>query len=168
MKKVVNRALLTLMMLTAPLAANAETLAIVDLAAVVQQSPQSAQIGKQLEKEFGDRMAEVQKLQDELRALAEKQQRDGALMSETQRTEMQRKGESLQADLQLKGKALQEDLRRRQAEEEGKFMQKVQTIIADVAKSGGYDVVLQRGAVLYAAPSADISSKVVEALSKGN
>ncbi|WP_413731804.1 MULTISPECIES: OmpH family outer membrane protein [unclassified Shewanella] len=164
----VNSALMTLMLMGAPLAAQAEKLAVVDMGAVFEQLPQREQISNALKTEFGDRMAEVQKLQEDLRGLLEKQQRDAALMSEAQKTELVRKMESLKADYQLKGKALDEDLRRRQGEEQNKLLVKVQKAINTIAEKEKYDMVLQRGAVVYVKPAADISSKVVEALSKGN
>ncbi len=167
MKKMVNGALMTLMLMGAPLAAQAEKLAVVDMGAVFEQLPQREQISNALKTEFGDRMAEVQKLQEDLRGLLEKQQRDAALMSEAQKTELVRKMESLKADYQLKGKALDEDLRRRQGEEQNKLLVKVQKAINTIAEKEKYDMVLQRGAVVYVKPTADISSKVVEALSKG-
>ncbi|MCF1456514.1 MAG: OmpH family outer membrane protein [Shewanella sp.] len=164
----VNRALMTLIMLGAPLMAHAEKIAVVDMAAVFEQLPQREQISKQLESEFGDRMASVKKLQEELRTMAEKNQRDAALMSEAQKIELQRNMASKKSELQLKGKALDEDLRRRQGEEQNKLLAQVQKVISSVAKKGKYDIVLQLGATMYVKPDADISKQVVEALSKGN
>lgn len=106
-------------------------------------------------------------MQEEMRSLMEKQQRDGALMNDAQKTELVRKMESLKSEYQLKGKALDEDLRRRQGEEQNKLLVKVQKAINTIAEKDQYDLVLQRGAVIYVKPNADISGKVVEALSKG-
>ncbi len=167
MKKMVNRALMTLILLGAPLVAHAEKIAVVDMGAVFEQLPQREQISQSLKKEFGDRMASVQKMQEEMRSLMEKQQRDGALMNDAQKTELVRKMESLKSEYQLKGKALDEDLRRRQGEEQNKLLEKVQKAINIIAEKDQYDLVLQRGAVIYVKSNADISSKVVEALSKG-
>lgn len=168
MKKLVNRTLVTLSFLAAPMMAHAEKIAVVDMGEVFEQLPQREQISKQLKAEFGDRVAEVQKMQEEMRSMVEKQQRDGALMSETQKTEMVRKMESLKSEFQLKGKALDEDMRRRQGEEQNKLLVQVQKAIDGIAKKEKYDIVLQRGAVIFVKPEADISGKVVEALSKGN
>lgn len=163
----VNCALMTLVLLGAPLVAHAEKIAVVDMGAVFEQLPQREQISQSLKKEFGDRMANVQKMQEEMRSLMEKQQRDGALMNDAQKTELVRKMESLKSEYQLKGKALDEDLRRRQGEEQNKLLEKVQKAINIIAEKDQYDLVLQRGAVIYVKSNADISSKVVEALSKG-
>jgi len=167
LKKMFNRAMMVLVLLAAPIAAQAEKIAVVDMQAVFEQLPQREAVSKTLKTEFGDRVASVQKMQEELRGMLEKQQRDGALMSESQKTEMVRKMESMKSELQLKGKALDEDMRRRQGEEQNKLLVKVQQAINKIAEAESYDMVLQRGAVIYVKPTADISSKVVDALSKG-
>ncbi len=159
--------MMVLVLLGAPLAAQAEKIAVVDMQAVFEQLPQREEVSKTLKTEFGDRVAGVQKMQEELRGMLEKQQRDAALMSETQKTDMLRQMESLKAELQLKGKALDEDMRRRNGEEQNKLLVKVQKAISEIAEKEKYDVVLQRGAVIYVKPESDISSKVVEVLSKG-
>ncbi len=167
MKKMVNRALITLALFATPMLVQAEKLAVVDMGQVFEQLPQREQISKSLKAEFGDRVAEVQKMQEDMRSMVEKQQRDGALMSDTQKTELVRKMESLKSEFQLKGKALDEDMRRRQGEEQNKLLVQVQKAINTIAGKENYDMVLQRGAVIFVKPEADISSKVVEALSKG-
>ncbi len=168
MKKMLNRALVTMAFLSAPMMAHAEKIAVVDMGEVFEQLPQREQISQSLKTEFGDRVADVQKMQEEMRKLVEKQQRDGALMSESQKTELVREMESLKSDFQLKGKALDEDMRRRQGEEQNKLLVKVQEAINTIAAKESYDIVLQRGAVIYVKPDADISDQVVQALSKGN
>jgi len=167
LKKMVNRALITLALFATPMLVQAEKLAVVDMGQVFEQLPQREQISKSLKAEFGDRVAEVQKMQEDMRSMVEKQQRDGALMSDTQKTELVRKMESLKSEFQLKGKALDEDMRRRQGEEQNKLLVQVQKAINTIAGKENYDMVLQRGAVIFVKPEADISSKVVEALSKG-
>ncbi|QLE87750.1 MULTISPECIES: OmpH family outer membrane protein [Shewanella] len=162
-----NRAMMVLVLLGAPLAAQAEKIAVVDMQAVFEQLPQREAVNQTLKAEFGDRVAAVQKMQDELRDMLEKQQRDAALMSDTQKTELVRNMDSIKAELQLKGKALDEDMRRRNGEEQNKLLVEVQKAINEIAEKEQYDVVLQRGAVIYVKPTSDISSKVVDALSKG-
>ena len=166
MKKTVTKALMTLALIGAPLMAQAEKIAIVDMAAVFEQLPQREAVAKTLKSEFSDREAQLKKKQDELRTMLEKSQRDAAIMSATQKTDLQRQMESIRADIQLKGKALQEDFRKRSAEEQNKLLVKVQNAINALAKKEQYDLVLPRNAVVYMKPTADISSKVVEALSK--
>ncbi|ADN75170.1 outer membrane chaperone Skp (OmpH) [Ferrimonas balearica DSM 9799] len=167
MKKVIATAALMLATL-APAAMAEQKIAIVDMGAVVAQHPQREAIGQQMEKDFGERMAEVRKLQEELRGLAEKSQRDGALMSADQKTELERQAQALQSDLQLKGKALEEDMQKRQNQEQQKILMDVKRAIDSVAAAEGYDIVLEARAALFATDQVDISAKVVETISKGN
>ncbi|MBY5990666.1 OmpH family outer membrane protein [Ferrimonas balearica] len=167
MKKVIATAALMLATL-APAAMAEQKIAIVDMGAVVAQHPQREAIGQQMEKDFGERMAEVRKLQDELRGLAEKSQRDAALMSDQQKTELERQAQSLQSDLQLKGKALEEDMQKRQNQEQQKILMDVKRAIDAVAAAEGYDIVLEARAALFATDQVDISAKVVESITKGN
>ncbi|WP_169902792.1 OmpH family outer membrane protein [Paraferrimonas sedimenticola] len=164
----VNSALLILSMLAVPFAANAaDKIVVVDMQKVFEQLPQRETVAQAINAEFGDRIAEVQKMQDDLRADMEKQQRDAALMNDKQKTDLARQIEGAQADLQLKGKALDEDLRRRQGEEQNKLLMQVQQAINALAEKEQYDLIIQRGAVVFASEKTDISDKVVEALSKG-
>lgn len=168
MKKTVTKALATLALIGAPLMAQAEKIAVVDMAAVFEQLPQREKVAKTLQSEFADRDAELKKKQQELRDMLEKQQRDAALMSKDQQTELQRKMESLRSELQLSGKALNEDFRRRSGEEQNKLLQTVLEKVNQIAEKEQYDIVLPKQSVVYVKPTSDISSKVVEALSKGN
>jgi len=89
-------------------------------------------------------------------------------MSADDRTKSQRKLAELQADFNLKGQALQEDQRRRFNEEQQKVFEKIQTNVESIAKSEGYDMVLNRQAVVYSNDKNDISAKVIQQVSKGN
>lgn len=140
---------------------------VVDMESILERLPQREQVGRMLEAEFSDRVASVKKMQEDLRGMLEKQQRDGALMSSTQKTEMARKMESLKSELQLKGEALDKDMRRRQKEEQNKLLVKVQEVINKIAVKESYEMVIERGAVVYSKPTSDISSQVVNVLSKG-
>lgn len=87
-------------------------------------------------------------------------------MSADERTKLQRKLAELQSDFNLKGQALQEDQRRRFSEEQKKLLDKVQVAIDSVAKSQGYDMVLNGQAVVFGAEKLDITSQVIQQVSK--
>ena len=87
-------------------------------------------------------------------------------MSADERTKSQRKLAELQADYNLKGQALQEDQRRRYGEEQKKVIEKIKTAVDSIAKSEGYDMVLNRQAVLFTDEKYDISKQVIQQVSK--
>lgn len=131
---------------------------------VIAQMAQQSNIQDKLRKEFKDQIAEVERLKSRLEKGVEKLQRNGELMSDSERTKLQRELQALDADFKLKAKNLQEDQRKRGAEEERKLIQKLQKSITDIAQKEGYDMVLDRQAVLYASPKDDLSEKVLKAV----
>jgi outer membrane protein len=110
----------------------------------------------------------MQRMETEGQTLAAKLKKNESFMSADERTKSQRKLAELQADFNLKGQALQEDQRRRFNEEQQKVFEKIQTNVESIAKSEGYDMVLNRQAVVYSNDKNDISAKVIQQVSKGN
>lgn len=165
MKKWLSGALLASTVALTPLAQAAGTV-VIDMGRVLKSMPQSEQLQPMLQKEFADRMQEIQGLEKELNELVQQQQRDAALMSEQQKTELKRKFEELESSYQLKIKAFKQDSQRRQREEQNKLLVMVQKAVTEIQKSEGYDLVIARQAVVFATPEVDISEKVIAHLSK--
>ena len=165
MKKLMT---LALMLVAVAPSAWAQKIGVVDMRLVMSKLPQAESMMQNLETEFAERVAAVRKLQEELKALSEKQQKDALLMTDVQKTELSRQMESLNADFNRKGRNLQEDMQKRQQEEQQKLLQQVQLAINSLAEQEKFDVILQRGAAVYVNSAADISEKVVQAVGKGN
>ncbi|BDY06214.1 OmpH family outer membrane protein [Ferrimonas sp.] len=159
---------LALMLVAVAPSAWAQKIGVVDMRLVMSKLPQAESMMQNLETEFAERVAAVRKLQEELKALSEKQQKDALLMTDAQKTELSRQMESLNADFNRKGRNLQEDMQKRQQEEQQKLLQQVQLAINSLAEQEKFDVILQRGAAVYVNSAADISEKVVQAVGKGN
>lgn len=168
MKPMIKAASLGLAILTASVyvqaAEAAQKIGYVATGPVIAQMAQQSNIQDKLRKEFKDQIAEVERLKSRLEKGVEKLQRNGELMSDSERTKLQRELQALDADFKLKAKNLQEDQRKRGAEEERKLIQKLQKSITDIAQKEGYDMVLDRQAVLYASPKDDLSEKVLKAV----
>jgi outer membrane protein len=143
-------------------------IAVVDIGKVLREIPQRKAIESKLKSEFDSRVREMQRMETEGQTLAAKLKKDESFMSADERTKSQRKLAELQADFNLKGQALQEDQRRRFNEEQQKVFEKIQTNVETIAKSEGYDMVLNRQAVVYMTDKKDISAKVIQQVSKGN
>lgn len=165
MKKLMT---LALMLVAVAPSAWAQKIGVVDMRLVMSKLPQAESMMQNLETEFAERVAAVRKLQEELKALSEKQQKDALLMTDAQKTELSRQMESLNADFNRKGRNLQEDMQKRQQEEQQKLLKQVQLAINSLAEQEKFDVILQRGAAVYVSSAADISEKVVQAVGKGN
>ncbi len=169
MNKALQVASLALAMMASGYSAQAaaETkIAVVNVARILHEIPQSKAIESQLKAEFSGRISEMQRLESEGQSLAAKLKKDESFMSADERTKSQRRLAELQADFNLKGQALQEDQRRRFGEEQKKVFDKVQTAIDAIAKSQGYDLVLNGQAVVFGEGKLDITDQVIQQVSK--
>lgn len=170
MKKALKVAGLSLALMAAGMgSAWADTkIAVVDMSEVFQKLPQRDAVAKKLKSEFEPRMRELQKLESDGQKLVEKFKKDEAFMSNDQKKQNQEKLAKLQMEFNQKRQAFEQDNGRRQAEERNKILTKVQAAIDAIAKSNGYDLVLERNAAPYAASKLDISGQVISQVSKSN
>ncbi len=147
--------------------AAAETkIAVVNVARILHEIPQSKAIESQLKAEFSGRISEMQRLESEGQSLAAKLKKDESFMSADERTKLQRRLAELQADFNLKGQALQEDQRRRMGQEQNKILNKVQEAIDGIAKAQGFDLIINGQSVVFGAEKLDISAQVIQQVSK--
>lgn len=169
MGKVFQVASLTLALLAGTMStqAMADTkIAVISLPRIMQELPQAKAIDSKLKGEFDSRVRELQSMETEGQNLSAKLKKDESFMSADERTKMQRKLAELQSDYNLKGQALQEDQRRRYGEEQKKLLDKIQTAVDGIAKAQGFDLVLNGQAVAYGSDKVDISSQVIQQVSK--
>lgn len=171
MKTIMRVAALSIAMLTTVGATEAVqaaemNIAVVDIGKVLREIPQRKTIEAKLKGEFDSRIREVQRLETEGQSLTAQLKKNESFMSAEDRTKSQRRLAELQADYNLKGQALQEDQRRRFGEEQQKIFEQIQTAVTSIAKSEGYDLVLNKQAVVYSNDKNDISAEVIQKVSR--
>ena len=132
----------------------------------MSEIPQTKAIKSKLNTEFDSRIREMQRMETEGQTLASKLKKDESFMSAAEKTKSQRRLAELQAEFNVKAQALQEDQRRRYGEEQKKVIEKIKTAVDSIAKSEGYDMVLNRQAVLFTDEKYDISTQVIQQVSK--
>ncbi|PML79554.1 OmpH family outer membrane protein [Enterovibrio norvegicus] len=168
MKPFFKAAGLSLAILSASMYASAaeaaQKIGYVSTSSVIAQMAKQSNVSEKLRREFKDRIAEIERLEGKLKKGVDKLKRNGELMSDKERTKLQRELQSLDADYKLKVNNLKEDERKRSAEEQRKLIEKLQKAIASLAKKEGYDMILDRQAVLFASPKDDLSEKVLKAV----
>ena len=166
MKTMMRAATLSVALLGVSVSANAIDIATVDLGKVMSEIPQTKAIKSKLNTEFDSRIREMQRMETEGQTLASKLKKDESFMSAAEKTKSQRRLAELQAEFNVKAQALQEDQRRRYGEEQKKVIEKIKTAVDSIAKSEGYDMVLNRQAVLFTDEKYDISTQVIQQVSK--
>ena len=157
--RVCGTLLLGLMMQTVAAAA-VQKIGFINTERVYLESRQAQSIQTKLEKEFGSRQSELQKLQKEGEKL-EKQLADAKLQG-TQREMQTEQWRVLVQQFRKKQAELAEDYNLRRNEEFAALQQNANNVIVELAKREGYDVILQD--VIYVNSNYDITDQVIKAL----
>ena len=135
----------------------------VNIAKIMEQSPQAEAARKALEREFSSRDKQLTSSRDGVVKLEEKLKNDGSIMSEANRVKLERDILSKKRDYNRMRDELREDFNIRRNEELGSLQKKVYEVIQQIAKQEKYDLVLTQP-VLYASPSVDITDRVLQKL----
>lgn len=164
--KTVTLALVTLVAGALPLAqAQAQAkVGVVNVARLLQESPQAQAASKALENEFAARRRDLENQQKDLKAREDKLQKDGAVMAEAERRNAEKALRDGQRELARKQNEFLEDLNVRRNEALGQLQRSVLQEVQSYAKSAGLDVVVADA--LYASPAVDITNQVLAALSR--
>lgn len=149
----------------APSAGGRATLrfAFVDMQAAILQTDEGKNAKSKIEKEAEAKRQDILNQEKELKKLDDEFQAQQAVLSEdakrAKQTEFQGKFQKLQsARMQF-----EQEVRQKEMQETQKIFQNLTSVIDDVAKRKGYDMVFERGAgaVLYAAKIDDLTNDVV-------
>ena len=154
------------MLLASSAMAFEQKIAVVNVQEAISQIPQAAVLMQTLETEFKDEKAVIEQLQKDLTFEDENLKRNGSLMSEKEKTELQTKMAGLYQQYQVKVKEFQQKVAQRKNEETNKLLALVTQAVDNIAAKEEYDLVLARAAVVYSTPAINITSKVVEQVSK--
>jgi outer membrane protein len=122
-------------------------------------------IDAKLKKEFKTRQDKLVGMQTELQTTGEKLNRDSSIMAETELKKQQEKFVEKQKEFQKLSVAFNEDVNKRGNEEMQKLVAQVKTAVDTLAKEGKYDLVLQKGAVMFTSSNnTDITTQVISKL----
>lgn len=113
------------------------------------------------EKELKDEGAKIQKMQKEL-------QNAGMLLKPEAKLSKQREYERMVRQFQEKQRDANQDMNLAQRDVFKPILQKMKGIIEEIGKKGGYTLITETRAVLYAPNSADITKQVIAAYDKAN
>ena len=135
---------------------------VVNVARLLQESPQAQAASQSLEGELANRKRELQTLERDLKTREEKLTKDGATMAEAERRNQEKSLRDSQRDYARKQNEFMEDLNVRRNEALGQLQRAVLQEVQTYAKSAGLDLVVADA--LYASPSVDITQQVLSAL----
>lgn len=170
--KTIVKSSIAIALLSSALFANAaeaqQKIGFVSVQEVLANLPQARNLEQQIQDEFKSQIEEVNAIEEKMRGLSEKAQRDASIMSPGERVTMEREMEMLDTTRQLKVKALREDMNRRGSEVRDQLMGEVMRNAQNVATEQSFDVVLQRSALVYANDAANLTDEVIKKMTGGN
>ncbi len=132
---------------------------------LLQEAPQTAESSKKLEKEFGSKSQELERMQKQTRDIEATLDKEGVTLSETERRNKERDASSLKIEFQRKQRELREDINLRKNEELASLQDRINKAVQTVSEADGYDLVVY-GGVAYASKKIDITDKVLKLLGK--
>lgn len=164
MKNFVRYACATLALTWAMAAVQAEEarLGFVSTERVLKEASTAKAAQTKLEQEFSKREKELVDLGNNIKASADKFEKEAPTLPETQRQSRQKQILEQDRDFQRKRREFQEDLNARKNEELQLVIQRANKVIKDIAIAEKYDFIFQDA--VYVNPKLDVTDKVIKAL----
>ncbi len=138
--------------------------AYIDGQRVLNESLPAKMATAKIEQEFLKRTKELDELNDKLRVLARKLDKEAPSLSEMERLKRQREINDLDLDFNRKQRIFNEDLGQRKQEERAILSERTQKVVRAIAEAEKIDLVIEEA--FYFNPRIDITDKVIKALAK--
>ena len=145
----------------AAVAQNNLKIGVVNLAALVEQSPQAETVTKKLQDEFGPRQRELAALQQSLRTKQETFQRDAQVMGEQERLNLERQIRDGEREFQRSQNEFLEDLNLRRNEELGALNREVMQKAQEYARAQKFDLLLVDQTLVFYSTAIDVTDEVL-------
>jgi len=144
----------------------AEKIAVVDIQRVIFTSEVAKARQKQAKTkpDFVELQAKYDSIAADVKALQQKIESGRDAMSREQATEHQKRMEYLRADYELVARKLQTEVQQLQSEIMEELQPQVQAALKELVEAEEVTLLLQRDAVIFAAPTLDLTAKLLERL----
>jgi len=158
--------LLPVLLLASAGAAAELKIAVLDTQRALLESAEAQELMDTAQFDLEGDQNRVNALGQEIRTLQEQVQKDAEVMSPAEQRKRQKEIEDKQIEYQFLVNKLQKDVQDRRQELLQQMAPKVDAVLKDLIEVEGYDLILQRGSLLYANSRHDITRKVTEKLNE--
>ena len=170
MTKKVSRKFLSLTLLSLLLAAGGATaqlkIAVLDTQRALLGSEEAKQLMQTAQTELEQEQEEVNVLGQDIMSLQEQLQKDAEVMSPTEQRRRQKEIEDKRINYEFLVNRLQKEVQDRRQELMQQIAPKIDAVLQDLIEVEGYDMIMERGSLLYANSKHDITRKVTEKLNE--
>jgi outer membrane protein len=116
-----------------------------------------------LEAEFAKRDKDLRDMQNRLKTMSDKLEKDMPVLAESDRIKRQRELTDSGQEFQNKTRRFREDAMQRRNEEMASVLERINKVINNIGQTEKYDLIVQDA--VYISPQVDITDKVLRALS---
>ncbi|MDF3055170.1 MAG: molecular chaperone Skp [Gammaproteobacteria bacterium] len=150
--------------LAAPSPAVDTKIGVINLQSLLGQLPQMKSINEKMKTQFASRQADIKKAQDEFKKSADDYKKNVAVMSEKDKNAAQDKLIKKEQEVQKMQMDFQRDFVEEQNKQVNTLLEKIKTVVADVAKKENLGLVLIDASVAYVDKKMDVTDAVLNAL----
>lgn len=165
MKKMIFGCMLLALFSTNVSAAGAPKIGFVSVEKILSTAPQVEAVNTAMLERFGGKREELQALETEIKTMQENYKRNELVMTEDKLAELRNAIIAKVQSYKQMEAVLTQEVSTMRSQELAVLQKSVRTIIQDIAKAGGYDLVLSEG-IVYANDSLDISDQVLEKMNQ--
>lgn len=165
MKKTLFTLLATFMVATGAQAADLKV-AVVDEMSVFDKTEASKKFLEVLKGDFEKNDAKLREMEKEFIQRKEDLQRKKGVLSDEKFLDEETELRKMASRFRNEQRRLAEDLEKKKAEKRKAIYEAIGSVVEELAKKNGYQVVMPKGSLIYNVESIDISAKVLEKVNK--
>jgi outer membrane protein len=155
-------ALVALLPLVSTAAASADLkVAFVDMQRALNDSNAGKKAKSQFTSEISRLQTRLQRQQQEVESLKDELDRKGPLMRDDERRNLQDDYTRKLRDFERNYKDSKDELQQKDREVTGAIIRDLAYVVRNLGERGGYTMVMEKGSLLWAAPSIDITDQVI-------
>jgi outer membrane protein len=139
-------------------------IAVIDTQRALLESEEAKQLMQSAQSDLQGDQGQLQSLGQEIQKLREQYQKDAEVMSDADKRTRQKEIEDKQIEAEFLANKLQKAVNDRRQELGQQMVPKLEAVLKELTDQEKYDVILERGAILYADPKHDITKRVTELL----
>lgn len=137
----------------------------IDIQRLQRESAPAERASKQLETEFAPRLQELQRRENQIKAMQTQIEKEAMTMSESDRRAKEQELARITLDFQRMQREYREDLNLRRNQELAALFERANKVVKQIAEAEQFDLIVQEA--VYRSTRIDITDKVLKALADG-
>src|SRR3954451_10007720 len=142
-------------------AARAQKFGYVDVQRAIQETDEGHAARNRFKTEFDQRRWQIDKKFDDLEKMQQEYDKQQAVLSDDAKKKKQEEFQKLLVDTRKSASELQEDLAGKEQQAMQSILQKLNTVVAEIAERESLSFVMDKASLLYGPQAADITNEVV-------